>query len=338
MHGDNLLGLLFQLLYETDIIPSLPSLIYDAHEGNYDMIALIYGSLIAQQEVMSIGMQFSVQCNEELAFGSLAEFEAAVAEYPELTELFGGSVVGKLTFEVCDAWNSGQADAVENEAVISDVPTLVMAGEYDPITPPAWAQHAAETLENGYFFEYPGVGHGASVVEGCPTDMMIAFLNDPSSTPDDACITAMDWPQFVVPGETQTIELEPFSSEVFGIQGVVPAGWSEVSPGAYARGASGLDVATVLVQSAPMSADTLLTLLAGQLGLSEAPESVGEREANGMTWTLYAVEVQNIPVDFALAESEGVAFIVLLQSDPGEHDALYEAVFLPVLDALVPLE
>jgi hypothetical protein len=29
---------------------------------------------------------------------------------------------------------------------------------------------------------------------------------------------------------------------------------------------------------------------------------------------------------------------VLLQSDPGEHEALYEAVFLPVVDALVPTE
>lgn len=338
LHGDDLLGLLFQLLYETEAIPSLPQLIDDASEGNYTMIGMILGSLLAQQEAMSIGMQFSVQCNEELGFGTLDEFRAAVAEYPDLAEIFGDSVVGALAFQVCAAWDSGQADALENQAVTSDVPTLVMAGEYDPITPPSWALRAAETLDNSYVFEYPGVGHGASIVEGCPIDMMVAFLDDPSSPPDDACIAEMDGPRFTVPGGSQAVEMEPFSSEIFGFQGMIPAGWEEVSPGAYARGDSALDVATILIQAAPMGADMLLGLLSSQLGLSAPPESIGEREANGLTWTLYAVEIQTIPVDLALAESEGVSFIVLLQSDPDEHDALYEAVFLPAIDALVPLE
>jgi len=52
--------------------------------------------------------------------------------------------------------------------------------------------------------------------------------------------------------------------------------------------------------------------LTGQLGLDETPPSVGEREANDLTWTLYAVKVQGISVDTALSESEGATLIVLL--------------------------
>ena len=60
--------------------------------------------------------------------------------------------------------------------------------------------------------------------------------------------------------------------------------------------------------------------------------------AESLTWTLYATEVQGVLVDFALAESDGLALIVLLQSAADEHDTLYETVFLPAVDALVPVE
>jgi hypothetical protein len=41
-------------------------------------------------------------------------------------------------------------------------------------------------------------------------------------------------------------------------------------------------------------------------------------------------------MDIAVAEGERIALMVLLQSDPDERDALYDSVFLPTVDALVP--
>jgi hypothetical protein len=244
-----------------------------------------------------------------------------------------------MGFEICDAWDSGQAGAVENEPVHSDIPTLVLAGEYDPITPPAWGQRTASMLENSSYFEYPGMGHGLSIAHNCPQEMMFAFWDDPTVAPDDACIAGLDLPDFILPGQDAAdIELEPFTSETFGISGVIPSGWTEVGPGVFTRGSSGLDVATLIVQAAPLDPETLLSLLVGQLGLEEAPEIVGEREANGITWTFYSVEYQGLSTDIAIAEGDGLAMIVLLMSEPGEHQALYEAVFVPVVDALVPVE
>lgn len=72
-----------------------------------------------------------------------------------------------------------------------------------------------------------------------------------------------------------------------------------------------------------------------QLGVSETPESSGEREANGLSWQLYSLEIGGVIRDVAVAESEGVAFIILLRSDASERDELYEVVFLPAVDALV---
>ncbi len=336
--GDTLVAILFSWLYHTDVIPSLPQIIYDAAGGNFDLIALIQGSLMAQREAMSMGMQLSVQCNEEYAFNSLEEYEALLADYPQLQGFLEDALVGTPGFKVCEEWDSGQADPIENEPVVSDVPTLLMAGEFDPITPPAWAHHAAETLPNATVVEFAGVGHGASVVEGCPRDMLIAFLNDPTSPLDDACLAGMGV-QFVVPSEEEVaIELEPFTHELMHISGLKPAGWSEAGPGVFARGSSGLDIVSVIQQSADGSAEHLLATLASQLRLDEIPTSDVQREANGLTWTLYHVEVQNISVDFALAEGGGLALIVLLQSPPDERDTLYEQVYLPAIDNLVPVE
>ncbi len=107
--------------------------------------------------------------------------------------------------------------------------------------------------------------------------------------------------------------------------------------GVYSRGASGTDVAAVLMQSMTGSAEDLLDLLTQQLGLAAAPEAVDQREANGLTWNLYAVEVQNLKIDFALSEGEGRGYVVLLQSSAKEHDALYDSVYLPAIDALTPI-
>ena len=79
----------------------------------------------------------------------------------------------------------------ETTVLQSDVPVLVMTGEFDPITPPVWGSHAAQTLPNSFVFEFPGIGHGASVVPGCPQAMMVDFWEDHQTAPDDSCIQKM---------------------------------------------------------------------------------------------------------------------------------------------------
>jgi pimeloyl-ACP methyl ester carboxylesterase len=339
LDGETLLGLVFQLLYETDALPVLPQIIYEVSEGNLDTVNRIRGSLLVQSTVSSRGMMFSVQCNEEVPFGSLEQLEAVLVDYPELAEFFRDSIVGGIAYHVCTFWEAGRAAAVENEPVYSDIPTLVMQGEYDPITPPAWGRHAAETLSNGYFFEYPGVGHGASIVEGCPYDMMIAFLDDPATVPDGSCIAQMEGVQFVVPAESaEVIVMEPFASAAKGFQGVAPAGWTEAGPGAYVRQDSALDETALVMDAAPMTVDELFEILSGQLGFDPGLERAAQEELGRFAWDLYAFELQGLACDLALAEDGGNAYMVLLVSELEERDALYEQVFRPALEALAPLD
>jgi hypothetical protein len=332
----DLIGVVFQSLYSTEIIPLLPQLIAEVAEGNYQNLSTLLSSFLADNEFFSIGMQYSVQCHEEISFSQPGEEAVDLVTYPQLEQFFAGS--SELDAAVCAEWGAGMADAIENEPIRSDIPTLVLAGQYDPITPPAWGLTVATALSDHYYFEFPGVGHGASVSGECPLSITLAFLNEPAQEPNAACIAAMEGPEFAASGTASgTITLVPFAADlgVAQVEGVVPQGWEEAAPGIYGRMNTALDQTFILQQAVPgMRGEQFLALLASQLGLDESPTSTGVYEAENHTWTLYETALQGLPADIALAEDGDYTYVVLLVTPAEERNALYTAVFLPVLEAL----
>ncbi|HSH77321.1 MAG TPA: alpha/beta hydrolase, partial [Herpetosiphonaceae bacterium] len=193
--GDMLPGLLFQALYITELIPLLPRMIYTAHDGtDYELwgrLALIVTTL---GERVSLGMYYSIQCGEEVYLSTREELVAADATFPEQRDAFDQE--GMWT--VCSKWQARPADPIENQPVASDIPTLVLAGEYDPITPPAFGESAAATLARSSFFTFPGMGHGVSISHPCPLSITLEFLRNPEAKPDSGCIADMQAPAFLV--------------------------------------------------------------------------------------------------------------------------------------------
>ena len=64
----------------------------------------------------------------------------------------------------------------------------MLSGEYDPVTPPAWGQLVADTLENAYYVEFPGLGHFVFSERQCARDIVADFLKDPGTEPDSHCV------------------------------------------------------------------------------------------------------------------------------------------------------
>ncbi|MFV1991829.1 MAG: alpha/beta hydrolase family protein, partial [Acidimicrobiales bacterium] len=141
------------------------------------------------------------------------------------------------------------------------------------------------------------------------------------------------------------ITLVPFTSEDFGISGVVPEGWAEAAPGTYARGANATDQTVLIQKSYPgTTLDQINAALLPQLGLEEFPESVGSHESTAFTWDLYTTEVEApgvgmFMVEIAQFETDAAAYMVLLQAlaDDYETNSYHEAIFLPTVDALALL-
>jgi pimeloyl-ACP methyl ester carboxylesterase len=136
----------------------------------------------------------------------------------------------------------------------------------------------------------------------------------------------------------QSPSLEPHEDPAYGLSSVIPSGWQRVGPGLYTRGQGASDPTVLALQSAPVDPDALWASLLPQFGLTETPEPLDTRETDVLTWTLYEFDTTGSVADAAIANADGTSYLVLLVSPTDERDALREAVFLPAVDALVPLE
>jgi len=203
--GDSFLDLIVEALYSTTTIPELPLVIYEVSEGNYDIVAMIgtgelSGRFQRQDDAGDIsdseGMFNAVECYEELPFNNFDEAVEVSAGIPEPIHDYLLAGIENL-FLVCQLYGLDAADAIEAEPVYSDIPTLVLAGDYDPITPPTDAQLAAETLSTSYYFEFPGYGHGITDAGDCAKQIIADFLAEPFTEPDGSCIGDIAGPAFV---------------------------------------------------------------------------------------------------------------------------------------------
>lgn len=185
LDGGLLIDVLFVGLYNPVVTASMPKMIYEIRQG--DTLILQERLRLYFDEAPAIGMQMAVQCFEEMPFNAPEEaYTAARGVQPQIAAFFPDSV--QPLFLACRDWNPGMPDAIENQPVHSDLPTLILAGEHDPITPPEWGSLAAETLSNAHFFLFPGHGHWATRSSRCAVDMALAFWDDPTAAPDAACI------------------------------------------------------------------------------------------------------------------------------------------------------
>ena len=217
-----ILSVLFQAMYDESVIPSLPYAFERLAADDLDSFIVIAAGLATAEdleagtfnfldvwrairdifrfifrEVQSEGVYFSTECPEDVYFQNYRVVRNQTQSLPEPLETLANDTALQM-FTVCRAWQSQRADRVESEPVTSDIPTLVLAGSFDPITPPSWGQRAAETLSNSYFFEFPNAAHGVFASGDCAVTMIEDFLDNPDQSPDATCMEDIEV-EFYVP-------------------------------------------------------------------------------------------------------------------------------------------
>jgi pimeloyl-ACP methyl ester carboxylesterase len=189
--GDDMAGGVFSSLYSARMIPFIPLFVHQLAEGNYELLPPLAEEKLPDGGGEGVGMSYSVLCYEEAPFDDSEAIKAAIENYPQLR----GFLPFRSERSICEIWGAGKATPVETEPVSSDIPTLILAGEYDPITPPYWGETAAETLSQSFFYEFPGLGHAVTNSD-CPRSIAAAFLDDPNTAPDASCSARMSNPDF----------------------------------------------------------------------------------------------------------------------------------------------
>jgi len=85
-------------------------------------------------------------------------------------------------------WNVPILEPSAREMVKSDVPTLILCGQFDHVCPPRYGQILAKNLKNSYVYTFPGVAHSPIDSGPCAMSLTFAFLKDPTTAPDSSCI------------------------------------------------------------------------------------------------------------------------------------------------------
>lgn len=203
--GDLLISRLFNLLYNRADIESVPQLIDVYDRDNRAEIERDIDDYIADylgRKDFGDAMFLAVHCQEEVPFNDMTKAIAAYRRYPMLAGLATGGESDNFA-DTCNAWRAALPPqplrASDNEPVVSDLPTLVLSGLYDPVTPPVYGRMAASHLVNGFFVEFDGIGHDALGNDACPNFIAERFLDDPQSPPRDACLGDSAPPNFLPP-------------------------------------------------------------------------------------------------------------------------------------------
>ncbi len=177
-----------QMLYRRPMIPLIPFTLEAMRTRNRDALYGLVGSFGEQGLRVGRDVYNLVECFERGPFGSREGYEAVTADHPRMR---AGFTYFDVDQDLCDVWSEDHAGPDEALPVKSDVPALILAGDFDPITPPAWGRRAAQTLENSFFLQFPGVGHAASTAHPCPEAITVAFVQDPTREPDTSCMAEM---------------------------------------------------------------------------------------------------------------------------------------------------
>ncbi len=337
--GSTLLSTILGSVKSPTFIGTAPQSIDRIRIGDYSTLIAVQYSLPFAFEGISPGLYISMMCHEHILATSVDELKAistrrGVKDYAWLP--FYGDADD--LFRACQSWGSTGPLLGENEAVRSDIPSLVIAGTFDPATPPFFAQQVASQLSNSYYFEFSNQGHTPTAVDesGCAMDTVLAFLENPAVEPDRECLDDLAPIDFIVP-YTGVPPQKMETSDVWGVTVDAPSDWFNLGDGFFFRGNSPLDITQIGVFQDFLTPEELVDWFSlgayGYRGLDTAPLQVGQRKANGLTWSLYLSTSNGRPVDIAMADYGRNSLVIMMFSNLDEHEALYKTVFLPMVDS-----
>ena len=201
-------------LYLPSTSAQIPLLLSMAARGEYRPIvelAQFWGGAGVQ---LADGLFLSVTCAEDLAFFDEAGAVAAAAG------TFLGDFRVRLQKAACREWGVPAVDKSTLEPIRSAVPTLVVSGQWDPVTPSRWGEEVMKGLSKGRHIVVAGSGHGHDGMNGageCLSRIHHQFVESASVEGlDTACLAAITRPAWTLrwAGEDR-IELDVASLEAF---------------------------------------------------------------------------------------------------------------------------
>ena len=182
MHLDEFsLALLARMYaYTPETSALLPLAIAQALRGDHAPLASQVQMLDSELESLSDNaMQLSVLCSEDIDL---------LVPRPQDADTLLGTRMQEAFEAQCAVWPHGTRSADFHAPLVSDKPVLILSGEFDPVTPPRYAQQIVKTLSNARVLVANGQGH-SDMGRGCFPKLVARFVERPDPKRLDAgCI------------------------------------------------------------------------------------------------------------------------------------------------------
>ena len=182
LDGTQVLMVLLNMMREGEVA-SIPETVAAARRGDLRLLKLYAedletndGGLMEQNAQQFDGLYNSIECRETWPMVDRAARRKAI----ESNGVYGLNARASKSHIFCPVWRVPAAPPAERQPVKSEVPTLLLSGGYDWLTPPAWARLAARTLSASRNVVFRAQGHGVVVQDACAARMRDAFIDDPN--------------------------------------------------------------------------------------------------------------------------------------------------------------
>ena len=333
--GYTVVGVINQAFYNPTWFVDLPELVAELEAGETAALETYLSRMRSNESFFSDGMFHSFDCNDEVAFAGPVTFDDLPPDPFGLQDTFSyASNVGPNAFRSCENWGTEAGPPLSNEPVESDVPTLLMTGRYDPVTPVEWAELAAETLSDSWVVVAPHGSHGVSL-DTCGIDIVLLFFDTPELEPDGSCLAENKFSFLGPSGDPELVALTVGDLDPsVPLSGVRPQGWRSGGIGDFYRQASILDPTIVIETIGPETRiDLIEEFLAGEhdLQLSPPTDFAGP---DGNTWDYSRATSETASIDWFERDTDEGTVVVALVATPGEREDLVQTVLFPMINGL----
>jgi pimeloyl-ACP methyl ester carboxylesterase len=161
------------LLYYASAYPTLPRIIRSVHDSDSRGLGTLLASELAAAATLNYAAYAAVECRDRPRFRKQLSADASVRDRLGL-------------YGVCDRWSDlGPSPLVP---IGTGVPTLVLAGQFDPVARPDASRHVAEVIgKNARWVKFPLIGHNVRQFSPCGAKIAADFIDQPAQAPDTSC-------------------------------------------------------------------------------------------------------------------------------------------------------
>jgi pimeloyl-ACP methyl ester carboxylesterase len=187
---DSLVSVVRMFAYTPATVALLPLSIDAAAHGDV-------GPLLGQAKLLTVdmadlsgnGMAYSVICSEDADL---------LAARPQDADTLLGTHMIDAYKAICAAWPKGARPADFHQPLKTGIPVLLLAGQYDPVTPPRYADEVAKSLANARVLLFKGQGHSV-LSAGCGPQLVKDFVEKPDPKALDAsCLDRLQQQPFFI--------------------------------------------------------------------------------------------------------------------------------------------